>query len=433
MSLSPQVLQAAPAASAYCVAYSGGMDSTVLLHLACAAQLPGLGALHVHHGLQDSADDWAGQCAAQCDAWQVPLQVLRVSVDAQHPQGPEAAARAARYAALQAHMPKDAVLLTAHHAGDQAETVLLRLLRGTGVEGLAAMPITTPLGASGLTLWRPLLRVSRDALRQYAEQHALCWIEDPHNSDPQYARSWLRSNVMPRLHSRWPDADAQLARAAEHAADAATLLTGLAETLLLPLCRDDGLSVSGLLALKPAERRLVLRHWLAARRLPVPFASTLQQLERDVLRAQAEAMPLLRWPGIECRRYRDVLYASAPLPPLPEDFTATWDGKQPLQLPAGYGVLHAMEDFAEPVQVRFAQGGERIRPKNDAHTRSLRYLAQQAGVPPWLRPRLPLVFLAGQLVSVAGRWNSATAMQLCWQAPDFHGLPLSWRQRFTNN
>lgn len=433
MSLSPQVLQAAPAASAYCIAYSGGMDSTVLLNLAVAARLPNLSAIHVHHGLQLAADDWATGCKAQCSDWGVPLQVLHVTVDAQHPQGPEAAARAARYAALQAHMPQDAVLLTAHHAGDQAETVLLRLLRGTGVEGLAAMPITTPLGTSGLSLWRPLLRVSRDALRRYAEQHALRWIEDPHNSDPQYARSWLRSNVMPRLHARWPDADVQLARAADHAADASTLLTGLAETLLPPLRRDEGLSVSGLLTLKPAERRLVLRHWLASRRLPVPFASTLQQLERDVLRAQVEAMPLLRWPGVECRRYRDVFYASAPLPPLPEEFTVTWDGSQPLQLSAGYGALQAPQGFPEPVQVRFAQGGERIRPKNDAHTRSLRYLAQQAGVPPWLRPRLPLVFAAGQLVSVAGHWNSATAMQLCWLAPDFHGLPLSWRQRFTNN
>ena len=433
MNLSPQVLQAAPAASAYCIAYSGGMDSTVLLNLAVAAQLPNLSAIHVHHGLQLAADDWATGCKAQCSDWGVPLKVLHVTVDAQHPQGPEAAARAARYAALQAHMPQDAVLLTAHHAGDQAETVLLRLLRGTGVEGLAAMPITTPLGTSGLTLWRPLLRASRDALRRYAEQHALRWVEDPHNSDPQYARSWLRGNVMPLLHARWPDADVQLARAADHAADASTLLTGLAETLLPPLRRDDGLSVSGLLTLKPAERRLVLRHWLASRRLPVPFASALQQLEHDVLRAHAEAMPLLRWPGVECRRYRDVFYASAPLPPLPEEFTVTWDGSQPLQLPAGYGALQAPQGFPEPVQVRFTQGGERIRPKNDAHTRSLRYLAQQAGVPPWLRPRLPLVFAAGQLVSVAGHWNSATAMQLCWQAPDFHGLPLSWRQRFTNN
>lgn len=431
MSLSPQVLHAVPAASAYCVAYSGGMDSTVLLHLARAAQLPRLSALHVHHGLQDSADDWARQCAAQCEAWQVPLKVLRVNVDRQHPQGPEAAAREVRYAALQTEVSEGAVLLTAHHAGDQAETVLLRLLRGTGVEGLAAMPITTVMGATGLTLWRPLLRVSRAALRQYAEQHALRWIEDPHNSDPQYARSWLRSHVMPRLHARWPDADAQLARAAEHAADATALLTGLAETLLPPLQRDDGLSVSGLLALTPAERRLVLRHWLAARRLPVPFASALQQLEHDVLRAHAEAMPLLCWPGVECRRYRDVFYASAPLPLLPADFIAEWDGSQPLQLPAGYGALQAPQGFLEAVQVRFAQGGERIRPKNDAHTRSLRYLSQQAGVPPWIRPRLPLVFLAGQLVSVAGHWNSAAAMQLCWQAPDFVGLPLSLRHSVT--
>lgn len=428
MSLSPQLLQAPPSATAYCLAYSGGMDSTVLLHLAVAARLPNLSAIHIHHGLQASADDWAAQCQAQCAALCVPLQLVQVTVDAQHPQGPEAAARDARYAALQSSLPNGAVLLTAHHAGDQAETILLRLLRGTGVEGLAAMPVTTTLTSTGTTLWRPLLRISRTSLLRYAQQQGLQWIEDPHNVDPRFSRSWLRQQVMPALHARWPDADQQLARAAEHAADAASLLAGLAASLLTGLQQvDGGLPVPGLLALSAAERRLVLRYWLQAQALPPPFAGTLQQLETDVLSAGEIAMPLLRWPGGEFRRYREVLYAGATLQTVPESFSAGWDGLQPLTLPAELGVLRAPQGLPAAAEVRFACGGERIRPKGDAHHRSLKYLTQKALVPPWLRPRLPLLYVAGELVSVAGRWNAVGAPALHWQAPALAGLPLSFR------
>lgn len=426
MRLNAQLLDSAPVASAYCIAYSGGLDSTVLLHLAHAAGLPGLSAIHVHHGLQGSADDWAAHCTKQCAPLAVPLQVVCVEVDGEHPQGPEAAAREARYAALSERLPAEAVLVTAHHAGDQAETVLLRLLRGTGVEGLAAMRMTAARGDH--TLWRPLLRTSREALLRYAQEHSLTWIEDPHNRDPRYARSWLRAQLMPVLQTRWPDAELQLGRAADHAADAAELLQGLAASRLKGLLADDAsVSVAGLLACSGAERRLVLRYWLAQRQLPAPYAATLQQLERDVLPARVDATPLLQWPGGEFRRYRDRLYASAALPPLRADFEADWDGAQPLALPAGFGELHAPRQFATPLRVRFARGGERLHVAGSTHRHGLKSLAQQNGIAPWLRPRLPLAFAAGTLVSVAGRWNSAEAPALCWRAPDLPGLPLSWR------
>jgi len=425
-------LSSAPPARCYVVAYSGGLDSTVLLHLARATGLPGLSAVHVHHGLQAAADGWASHCEAQCRDWHLPIEILRVRVDARHRQGPEAAARAARYAALRGHLPEDAVLMTAHHAGDQAETVLLRLLRGTGIEGLAAIAPVATLDSA--RVWRPLLPVSRKILLGYARQHDLRWIDDPHNADPRYARSWLRSRVMPLLHARWPDADAQLARAADHAADASILLEGLAVRLhAAAALQNGGLSVASLLRLTPAERRLVLRHWLAAKALPAPFAATLQQLETDVLNARADATPLLCWPGGEFRRYRDALYASAPLPALAKDFRVDWDGRQPLRLPEGYGQLQGAQAFAAPVEVCFARGGERIRPGGQAHSRSLRQLGQQFDIPPWLRPRLPLVFVNGVLVSVAGHWQSADAPKLQWQAPDLPGLPLSWQTRIPNS
>ena len=425
MPLSPQLLQAPPAASAYCVAFSGGMDSTVLLHLAQAARLPNLSAIHIHHGLQDDADRWAAQCQAQCEALGVPLQVLRVQVDARHPQGPEAAAREARYAALRAQLPAGAALLTAHHAGDQSETVLLRLLRGTGVEGLAAMSVQSALGEH--LHWRSLLRTARKALLDHAQSHGLRWIEDPHNRDPRYARSWLRAEVLPTLKQRWPDADAQLARAAEHAADATLLLTALAEQLLLKLEGENGgLSVPGLLQLTAAERRLVLRHWLQQRGLPPPFAHTLQQLDIDVLSAGVTAMPLLRWPGAEFRRYRHTLFAGPTLAALPDDLCLDWDGRAPLVLPAGLGELSA--DTPQALQVRFGVPGLRIRRAGHAQHSSFKHLCQEAGVPTWWRSRLPIIFVNHTVASIAGHWNTAEAPALRWRTQESWGLPASWQQ-----
>lgn len=428
MPLSARLLTTPPTAQAYCVAYSGGMDSTVLLHLARVAQLPGLSACHVHHGLQPAADGWASHCQQQCAEWQIPLQLLHVSVANPHPQGPEAAAREARYAALRAALPASTIMMTAHHASDQAETVLLRLLRGTGVEGLAAMLPVSVFGADDTTqtLWRPLLKLPRVVLLAYAQQHGLRWVEDPHNGHPRYARSWLRTAVLPLLRQRWPDADAQLLRAAEHAADASLLLQGLAEELLPRVQSDDGgLSISRLLALTAPQRRLLLRHWLRVLALPPVSTTLLQNLETEVLVARADAMPLLCWPGGELRRYRDRLYAGVPLPSPPEDFCLNWDGAAPLRLPAGLGQLSSSRPQA--MQVRFAKGGERIKPAGDTHTRTLRQLCQQAGIPPWWRLRLPLVFIGKELVSIAGHWNIAAAPPLHWRVPEAPGLPLSWR------
>lgn len=423
--MTPELLKSPPPATAYCIAYSGGMDSTVLLHLAHAARLPALSAIHIHHGLQDSADDWAAHCQAQCVTLGVPLQLVRVAVDAQHPQGPEAAAREARYAALREHLPAGAVLLTAHHTGDQAETILLRLLRGTGVEGLAAMSMLSAFGAH--TLWRPLLRTPREALLDYAQRHGLQWIEDPHNRDPRHARSWLRAQVMPALRTRWPDADAQLARAADHAADAALLLTQFADGLLLKLQGENGgLSVPGLLQLSAAERRLVLRHWLQQRGLPPPFAHTLQQLDTDVLPAGATAMPLLRWPGAEFRRYRDQLFAGRTLQAVPDDLCLDWDGLAPLALPAGLGELST--NTPQNMQVRFAVPGLRIRLAGAPHSRSLKQLGQENAVPPWWRSRLPIIFVDRTVVSIAGHWNTQDAPALRWRVRESWGLPASWQQ-----
>jgi tRNA(Ile)-lysidine synthase len=209
------------------VAYSGGLDSTVLLHRLAACATPGLRAAHIHHGLQPAADGWVRHCRSICRQLGVPLTVRRVRVADDDPRGPEAAARTARYAALRALLREGDVLATAHHQDDQAETLLLRLLRGSGVAGMAAMSEWSDIGRA--RLWRPLLGTPRETLAAYARRNGLGWIEDPHNMEPRYARSYLRAEVLPLLRRHWPQARESLARAARLAGEAAQLLDELAD------------------------------------------------------------------------------------------------------------------------------------------------------------------------------------------------------------
>ena len=384
------------------IAFSGGLDSTVLLHAAVRAGLKNLVAVHVHHGLQSVADDWILHCRGTCEALGVELSVCRVEVK-DRGQGIEAAAREARYGVFRSQMQDGDVLATAHHRDDQAETVLLRLLRGTGPVGLAAIRPLTEFGCGWL--WRPLLGVSRGELQAYAERHCLHWIEDPHNQGTHFSRSFLRNQVLPRLHERWPAASRNLARAADLAAEAGDLLRELAVSDLAEMAEPSGpLPVAGLLELSPARRRNLVRAWIEGLGLPLPFHDTLLHLDHDVLEAAADADPVLAWPGGHFRRYRGRLFALPVLPPVPPKFQVEWDGHSDLALPAGCGRLRTPtgQRRSSPCSVRLARPGDRFRPFGSAGTRTLKNLFQERGVPTWVRERTPLVIRDNQTVWIGG-------------------------------
>lgn len=399
-------MPATPKGATLWLAFSGGLDSTALLHQLHMRGVEKLRALHVHHGLQDTADEWARQCQALCRKLKVPCEVLRVRIDANDPAGPEAAARMARYEALRSRMGEGDVLVTAHHRDDQAETVLLRLLRGAGVAGLAAMRPVKDF-SPGL-LWRPLLQTPRSEILAYATSAKLKWIEDPHNHAPRYARSFLRQDVLPRLRKHWPQADVSLARTAEHCAEAAGLLDEIALQDLRELRTGDMLSVAALQDLSAARRRNALRYWLGRQDFEMPSAAMLQRLEREVLRARIDAQPLLNCGAYEFRRYRDQLHVMRPLPPPPGDIELQWDGLNELVLPSGCGVFksNARKALPEPLLIRFPRGGETLRTGRALRTRTLKNLFQEAAVPQWQRLRTPLIYSEGKLVSVADRWLS---------------------------
>lgn len=404
--------------------FSGGLDSTVLLHLLKQAGLP-LKALHVNHQLQAVASRWVEHCREVCAQLGVPVYVMDVKIDAADPAGPEAAARAARYSAFRSLMKPGDCVATAHHQDDQAETVLLRLLRGSGVNGLAAMRRVSDFPPG--ILWRPLLRYSRAELRHYAETHKLPWVEDPHNLDPRFSRTFLRHDIFPRLQQRWPQAVELLARTAEHCADAVEMLDELAARDLKnisPLPRrggeaarstGEGVSVRELLRLPRARRNNLLRFWAAHGGFELPPFDALQRLEKEVLRARPDAAPVLAWGDTELRRFRDTLYLMPRLPPPPKGTVLEWSGRNDLELPPGCGVLHVLKPAKSemPLRVVFPKGGERLKPAGSRYTRTLRNLFQEEAIPSWVRERMPLIELDGEPAAVGSRWQSAAFISQC--------------------
>ena len=410
-------MQALPENALLCIACSGGADSTALLHALAslsAARDHGLRALHVDHGLHPESSHWAEHCRALCESLAVPLHVVRVQVADTRGEGIEAAARRARHAAFAENLRDGEWLATAHHRDDQIETVLLKLLRGAGPEGLGGMRALRPF-ARGMQ-WRPLLDAPRAALHDYAEAHGLGFIDDPANIDPRFSRNVLRNDIVPRIAAHWPHAAQSVAHAAEACRTAADFLDGQAQRELQHLRHADAATIDARAwrALPDALRAVALERWLRERDLPAPTRAQRAQLEHQIETAQVDRVPRIAWPGAEIRVWRNRLHAMAPLLPIPDNWQDLWNGSA-LPLPAGAGMLHlttldgeaSAARFDPPLTVRFRRGGERIKPANDAHTRELRDLFQRADIAPWLRGRCPLIYAGDELLAVADRWQSA--------------------------
>jgi tRNA(Ile)-lysidine synthase len=409
----------APPPERYVIALSGGLDSTALARaLSDSRQQHGksLAAVHVDHQLHPDSAKWAKHCEEVAKQFGIEFLTDVVHVDVKSGKGPEAAARDARYSALHQHVEAGDWLLSAHHQDDQAETLLLNLLRGSGPSGVAAMRPIREFGDGWLA--RPLLEVSRDELVNYASDEALNWIEDPSNHEREFDRNFLRGDVLPLLRSRWPHAHAKLARSATLARDAASLLSELADIDIEAMdAANNRLPVSGVLALSPSRRRNLLRRAIQNAHLPAPAASHLQEILQQLLPAREDAEPLVKWPGAEARRYRDTLYL------LPSAVVANFESGQEfgsegiwigpglgeLTLVSGDGPGLSEEAIAAGLSVRQRRGGEEIKPVGQTHTRKLKKLLQEEGVVPWLRDQLPLVFSGDHLVAVADLWIADSA------------------------
>ncbi|WP_456403777.1 tRNA lysidine(34) synthetase TilS [Thiolapillus sp.] len=431
MAFSPQklldTLLTLPVPDQYWVAFSGGMDSTLLLHALSKirTQLPApLAAIHINHGLQAKALEWEQFCRETCARLDIPLTNLQLNLRPAYGESLEAQARDARYAAIAARMKSQDMLLTAHHGDDQVETFLLQLMRGAGVSGLASMPLIRRWQPGWLA--RPLLEYGRDELRQWAEQEHLQWQDDPSNERLNIRRNYLRHKVIPLLKEQWPGLISTTGRSARHCAEAAHLMreVGVAD---LSLVRDEGrpwqMLIAGLEVLSPQRQKNLLRYWIRHQGLPVPGHQIIERILTEVMTARQTGSPLLSWKSGEIRRYRGRLYLMPTLPPIPaEDLRLHWDGEKPLELPEGLGYLKTNSQaqwLAEGVDVVFRSEGLKCRPGQGKRNLSFKRLCQDEGIPPWLRPRLPLIYRGDELIAIA---------DYCMCQPESGENPFIWER-----
>ena len=427
------------------VAFSGGLDSTVLLHLAAGhrhKELFGqLCAIHVDHNIAADSAAWAEHCAAQAGQLQVPFTLCKVPADELVGGNLEQRAREARYRLIAAALSPDDLLLTAHHRRDQAETVLLQLFRGGGVRGTAAMGELS--AQHGIKLLRPLLDVDPQALRSYSVYHNLHWIEDPSNQQIVHDRNYLRHQVMPRLRQRWPGLDQALARSARLHAQSSELADDLAaidltvagSTVTKNNLQAEPASITlnceSLIKLSPHRRSNLLRYWLMQMGYPVPSEIQLRVLQQSLLYSRADRSPVFTWRSSQVYRYRGELVASLRSNRSADIATEFWCVERPLLIKE-LGWQLSAHSCAEgprmkwlpdrPLTVVFRQGGEVMQ--LHGHHRKLKKLFQEWGVPPGDRQRLPLIFADQELLAVPGYavadsvrvTDGGEGWQLSWQA-----------------
>lgn len=406
-------------ASGIVVAFSGGLDSTVLLHLMHEARTRGaitapLRAVHVNHALQPDADRWERHCSELCAGLDVEFAGVRSPVVAAPGVSLEESARDVRHAVFAEALKPGEALALAQHRDDQVETVLFRLLRGSGVAGLAGMPRSRACGLG--TLVRPLLEASRAELLDYAQANGLTWIDDGSNADTRFDRNFLRNSVLPLLYERWPGLGGAITRTAALSAEAATLCDELAAEDLQGIAgsRPYRLELAPLRQLSAARRRNVVRYWLqtACARLGVaaPTYEVITRSFTEVIAARPDAEPVLTWgeegEAAELRRYRGFLHVMKPLPAVQE--TQAWDTAAPCVLPEPFGELSLQpcagrgiaRERIPQLRVCHRSGGELVKAAGRP-TRPLKKILQDAGVPPWLRERIPLLYSGNELVAVA--------------------------------
>jgi tRNA(Ile)-lysidine synthase len=390
---------------------SGGLDSVVLLHvlLGLRDQHPfELRAVHVHHGLSPHADDWVDFCARLCASHAVELTIHRVGIARDDAAGIEAAARRERqriFAALDADF-----LLTAHQQDDQAETLLLQLLRGAGPKGLAAMAELQHRPDWRAAQLRPLLGVTRGGILDYAQAHGLAWVDDESNLDTRYRRNALRQQVLPLLATHFPGSSATLARAAALQAEAAGLLDELARLDAQDAVHGNRLDCGALARLSLSRARNLLRYFIEQHDQPMPNARQLNEALHQLLEAKNDARVRVRLGSMDVWRFRGGAYL-VPLPPAAAA-PVRWQGEASLWVPAagvsvhldaasGAGLKRTVL-IAGEVTLGVRQGGERLRLHADGPHRSLKNLLQEHAIPPWQRDRLPLLWCNGRLAWAAG-------------------------------
>ncbi|UDG81677.1 tRNA(Ile)-lysidine synthase [Candidatus Profftia lariciata] len=394
------------------VAFSGGLDSTVLLHALVQLRiniLPNLKihAIHIHHGLSMNADLWVNHCISVCDQWMVKIKVLYITIDTTK-YGVEAAARKARYYAIANTIHHYETLVTAHHLDDQCETFLLALKRGSGPTGLSSMAHHMPFCNNEHI--RPLLNISRIHLEKYAYYYKLKWVEDYSNKNNRFDRNFIRLHIIPALHNRWPYFSKSVARSAQLCAEQEKLLDELLkESLKRFIHSNKSLSIEGLLSMSEIKRYALLRRWISYFDVMMPTRTQIKKIWLEVAMARKDAHPKLQLGTKQIRRYRKYLFLLPLLPSLKERII-TWDPTKILSLPDGLGTLQLNDTTGicvrvpkinEIISLRFVVYGK-LRIKYQVHAQPIKKIWREYNIPPWERERIPMLYYNEELIAIIG-------------------------------
>ena len=435
------------------VALSGGVDSVVLLDLLVplAAQMQfSLSAIHVNHGLSPNADKWGSFCRSLCRSRNIPLKIVRLKINKAPGASLEAIAREERYRIFK-KLKADYVVL-AQHLDDQAETLLLQLLRGAGVKGLGGMPVVRNpanvgertaeteffISTSGPQILRPMLEVARREIEEYAGEHALQWITDESNDDISFDRNFLRHEIFPLLEKRFPSYRTTFLRASRHMAEASTLLDELAEADRKECIVEGKLHVEDLRQLSFPRARNLLRYTLTQQGAILPSTAKLEEILRQLLSSQPDAKLNVVFGNTEVRCFKGLIHVRKLSATPDTQWRRAWQGEKQLVIPElggslrfargkGAGIsLRKMEEHA--VTIRLRQGGERLRPDCNRPRRSLKNLLREASLPPWERGTLPLIFNGEHLVCVPGIGVDCDFQAAAGEP----GLLVEWQQDFAS-
>jgi len=387
---------------------SGGLDSSVLLHLLVKMQDKfnfNLRAIHVHHGLNSAADDWLKFCKKKCESLNIDFYSEKVKINPDSALGFEGEARKLRYEAIVKR--QKGIVALGHHQNDQAETLLLQLFRGSGLKGLAAMPEFD----SKRNFWRPMLNIKRDALEIYAKEHRVKYIDDESNQDEKFNRNFIRQKVLPLIESRYPSSIETISRSASNIAEGHNLNNLIAIDDSKSYMSPDGahLSIHGLKKLSKLRAINLIRWWLSLENLLMPSKKNIDELYRQVQYIKKDTSLNLKISiDKSIRAHHDKLLIVNSEIKL-NAFNLSWSGEDELHLPndtklqfikTNNGGLSLAKLGVKSLKIKSRSGGEKLKPFPDQPSRTLKYLFQNADIPLWERGQVPLVFAKKQLVAV---------------------------------
>jgi len=429
------ILNTYPQAKKIWIACSGGMDSSVLLHLIFSNKSKistPLEVVYVNHGLQEKSSEWGDFCKTQCDGYDIPFTQLIINEAVPKGVSVEAWAREKRYALIAQVMAKDDLLFTAHHQDDQVETFFLQALRGAGPRGLSSMPLFKDF-ANAVHV-RPLLNYCRNELLSYANENKLSWQEDESNANTKFDRNYLRNKIIPAFEHRWPAYRETISRLLSHQQDCTALMYEVGLEDLKLVSHENKLSLIALRSLSITRQKNIIFIWLQEQKFESPGSKHINKIISDLINTTNDNATCVNWKNVEIRKYRKYLYASKKMHKDIGVLNCQWDLASPLKImdetliaksKIGSGLSKKKIDNAS-ISVQYRQGGEKIQPNNNDHSKTVKQLFQERGVLPWERDRFPLIYVNDTLAAIPGvcvdknysAVNDEPSWQVIWSGYD---------------